>query len=139
MNRIPKSFLIVMLVAVGCATNPKPGDAGYAFNVAGTYEADFDLEGIVYRGSIELSTAPGGAVEGAFDLAEPTPINGTVWGTVSGDTLLYEGEYTSLSDGCAGGVSGSGIVATGGGSVTGEFGIDDMCGGQMGGTFTFTR
>lgn len=139
MIRFSMSLMILAMVVVGCAANPKPGDAGYAFNVTGTYEADFDLEGIVYSGSIDLSTAPGGVVEGSFDLSDPVPIQGTVRGTISADTLSYEGEYTSLSDGCAGAVTGSGVVLTGGESVTGEFGIDDMCGGQMGGTFTFTR
>ena len=48
-------------LASACAGNPEPGESGYPYNLAGRYQAEFLVDGAPYRGTIDLSTAPGGA------------------------------------------------------------------------------
>jgi hypothetical protein len=130
--------LAVTGLLVACAGNPKPGDPGYRYNVAGNYTASFNVDGVPYGGIITLDTAPGGAVSGRMALVTPLPIESELTGTVSADSLRLSIPYT-LPDGCNGTAVLRGPIAEGGGSASGAMEVNDSCAGLLTGTFTLTR
>lgn len=130
--------LAATAVLVACAGNPKPGDPGYRYNVAGNYAASFNVDGVPYGGIITLSTAPGGAVSGNMALVTPLPLEGPLTGSVSADTLMLSIPYT-LPDGCNGTAVLRGPVTEGGGAASGPMQVNDSCAGVLQGSFTLTR
>lgn len=122
-----------------CAGNPQPGDSGYAYNLEGPYKAEFLVDGTPYRGTMNLATAPGGAVRGTFIVTEPARVEGDVEGTIAADTVRFQMPYEILDNGCVGTVSGSAPVVAGGAGFDGPVELDDSCGGTLSGTITVTR
>lgn len=129
---------LTVVVTIGCATNPRPGEPGYPHNVEGVYASTFVVDGTDFHGTTELETLEGGAVRGDFAIDRPATIVGELTGTLSGDSLAFSGAYTQ-ADGCDGTVSGSGVVTVGGGRVEGPMRVDDSCGGVLPGRFDFDR
>lgn len=129
---------LAVVVTIGCAANPRPGEPGYPHNVAGVYASTFVVDGTDFHGTTELETLEGGAVRGDFAIDRPATIVGELTGTLSGDSLAFSGAYTQ-ADGCDGTVSGSGVVTVGGSRVEGPLRVDDSCGGLLQGSFDFDR
>ena len=130
---------VVALVATACSGNPMPGDPGYAYNMNGMYDASFEAMGVVYAGPAEIATSPGGLIYGKVDLTGPEDVVGDLSGAIVGDTLTFESNY-ERAGGCAGVMSGQGIIAEGGGSAVGDAVVDDDCSGDLfDATFTMTR
>lgn len=132
------SIVAATALALGCAGNPEPGDPGYPYNVAGTYDAEFVVEGDVYDGLAELSTEPGGAVAGEFLTDEPATVVGAITGRIVGDRLSYAGTYGVREAGCEGTLDATGTVDEGGDRIAGDFATRGAC-GEMTGTFVFER
>lgn len=131
--------LLATIFLAACAGNPKPGEPGYAYNLTGPYQAEFVVDGTPYRGTIDLSTAPGGALTGSFMVTDPAHINGTVEGMVVADSVDFQMPYEILENGCSGVVYGRNAIAQGGGSFGGPIRLDDSCGGELTGTATIQR
>lgn len=139
MFHMRRAISIATVVLCGaCAGNPQPGDPGYAYNLSGTYDASYIVNDEPYSGTIDLNTAPGGAVTGTFLLGDPDLIEGSVTGSIVGNEFTYSGPYKFFG-GCDGTVSGSGVVTEGGTSVSGEVQVNSECGGPMSGTYSFGR
>lgn len=119
-----------LLAAAACASNPMPGDREYPYNLAGVYDASFEVMGVVYAGPAELQTSPGGMVYGTMTLTGEETVTGRLEGTVSGDTLIFEWPY-DRSGGCTGMTSGAGVIDGGGGAVSGTALVEDDCLGEM--------
>lgn len=138
--RIPlrSAAALAVVVTLGCAANPRPGDPGYPHNVEGVYASTFVVDGTDFHGMTELETFEGGAVRGGFAIERPATIVGELSGTLAGDSLVFSGTYTQ-ADGCDGTVSGSGAVTVGGSRVEGPLQVDDSCGGLLQGSFDFDR
>ena len=130
---------LMTLFAAACAGNPKPGEQGYPYNLTGQYSAEFLVDATPYRGTMDLSTVPGGVVSGSFEVTEPAHVVGTVEGTIAADSLDFTIPYEILDNGCAGTVSGRSGIAEGGAGFGGPIRLDDSCDGQMQGTLTVTR
>ena len=138
----PIATCLVILATVSlaaCAGNPKPGEPGYPYNLTGSYQAEFLVDGTPYRGTMDLSTAAGGAVSGSFMVADPAHVNGTVEGAIVADTVDFQMPYEILENGCAGVVYGRGAIAAGGDGFGGAIRLDDSCAGEMTGTATIQR
>ncbi len=124
---------IILAAAFGlaaCSGNPMPGDQGYPYNMTGLYDASFEAMGTVYAGPAELATSPGGLVYGKIELEGPETVAGDFEGSISGDTLSFDSVY-ERGGGCTGVISGQGIIAEGGVSVSGEAVVDDDCTGDL--------
>jgi hypothetical protein len=137
------SFIAAAALAgglVACAGNPEPGEPGYAFNLNGEYVAEFLADdGSAYTGTIELETGVGGVVTGVMALNSPATVDGTVEGLIVGAELEISIPYAILENGCGGVAAGSGIIAEGGGSVSGDVDINDECqDAPLSATFTLT-
>jgi hypothetical protein len=132
------TIVLPVLALAACAGNPKPGEQGYPYNLTGSYQAEFLVDGSPYRGSMNLSTAPGGAVSGSFTLTEPMQIVGTVEGTIVADTVDFQMPYEIVENSCAGVVHGRGAIAAGGTVASTPVRIDS-CDAQLNGTMTLTR
>lgn len=139
MRPIATTLILCAAFAAACAGNPQPGDSGYPFNLTGRYQAEFLVEGSPYRGTMDLTTAPGGAVTGSFAVTDPGQVVGTVEGTIVADSLDFEIPYEILENGCAGVVRGRGAIVEGGSGLAGPIQLDDACDGQMSGSLTLTR
>jgi hypothetical protein len=137
-TRAPLTLAALAAVALACASNPKPGESGYPYNVAGSYAGSFVVDGVTYTGPVESSTAPGGTVDGRFTLS-PAGIEGTFTGMIVADSLSWSGPYTIRENGCTGTATGQGAIAEGGGAVSGTMRVEDSCGGPLTGSFSFTR
>lgn len=122
-----------------CAANPKPGEPGYPYNLDGPYQVEVVVDGTPYRGMMELTTAPGGSVNGSFMVTAPVHVDGTVEGAIVADTLDFRMPYAIQENGCVGVVTGRGGVAQGGGAFSGPVALDDSCGGAMSGTISIQR
>lgn len=129
---------LAAVVQLGCAGNPEPGEPGYPYNVAGAYGAEFDVQDQLYVGEIELTTGPGGAVEGEYTTESPSTVVGRLVGQVVGDRLSIAGPYSVREAGCDGMLDGAGTVAEGGDRIVGEFTTTGGC-GDLSGTFVFER
>lgn len=128
------------VVAAACASNPQPGDTGYAYNVSDAYAAEFIVADATYNGSMTLATAVGGMVTGSMSVSSPVTITGNVNGMISADTLTFESNYEIAENGCTGIVTGVGVIDEGGGSVSGTMDVYDACADQtMEGGFDLVR
>ena len=132
-------LILAAATLAACAANPKPGEPGYPYNLSGAYQVEVVVDGAPYRGTMELSTAPGGTVNGSFLVTEPVHVAGTVEGAIVADTLDFRMPYEIQENGCAGVVSGRGGVAEGGGAFSSPVVLDDSCGGEMSGTISIQR
>lgn len=132
MKRLQQSVWLGLLAvaAAACSGNPMPGDPGYAYNMSGTYDTEFEAMGTVYAGPAEVSTSPGGLIYGTIALDGPETVLGDLQGSISGDTLTFESHY-ERAGGCTGVLSGSGLIVEGGGSVSGDAVVDDDCAGDL--------
>ncbi len=124
-----------------CAGNPEPGEPGYAFNVNGEYAVEFVADdGQVYTGTMQLETGIGGAVTGVMAINDPVTIDGDLEGLIIGAELTMTVPYSVIENGCSGVASGGGVVAEGGGAVSGTVEINDECGdAPFAADFTFTQ
>ena len=129
MNRLVRvsAVPLIIVIAGACAGNPQPGDPGYAYNLADAYAAEFVVDNSSYTGSMTLETAPGGLVAGSMSVTSPVTISGTVEGSISADTLRFESDYEIAENGCTGTVNGVGVIAEGGGAVSGSMDVYDAC------------
>ena len=139
MRPFTTSVALATMFVAACAGNPKPGESGYPYNLTGRYQAEFLVEGTPYRGTMDLTTAPGGAVTGSFAVTDPGQVVGSVEGTIVADSLDFQIPYEILENGCAGVVTGRGAIAEGGSGLGGAIELEDACDGQMSGTLTLTR
>jgi hypothetical protein len=124
---------------IACAGNPRPGEPGYPYNLSGRYEAEFIVDGTPYRGLMDLSTAPGGAVSGSFTVTDPANVMGTVGGAIVADTVDFQMPYEILDNGCSGVLYGRNAIAEGGEAFGGAIRLDDSCGGEMAGMARIQR
>jgi hypothetical protein len=130
--------LAVVLLVAACAGNPGPGESGYEWNLEGSYDADFVVAGVAYSGVVELATARGGAVTGAFQMTSPMPVEGTLEGALQEASWSFKATYERYG-GCAGSIEGTGPVEQGGTSSAGTMEVYDTCSDEpLPGTFSFT-
>jgi hypothetical protein len=139
MRSTASCLALIAATLVACAGNPKPGEPGYAYNLVGSYQAEFVVDGTPYRGMMDLSTAPGGVVSGSFTVIDPARVEGTVQGSIVADTVAFEMPYEIKDNGCIGVVYGRHAIAEGGGTFGGDIRLEDSCGGEMTGTATVQR
>ena len=138
MRPMSPSLIVFAALAAACAGNPEPGESGYPYNLTGRYQAEFLVDGTPYRGTVDLSTAPGGEVSGSFTLTEPMQIVGSVEGAIVADTLDFQMPYEILENSCAGVVHGRGAIVEGGTGVSSPVRIDS-CDAELNGTMTLIR
>src|SRR5688500_20403330 len=81
MRPIATSLILFASFAAACAGNPEPGESGYPYNLTGRYQAEFLVEGNAYRGTLDLTTAPAGAVPGSLAVRDPAEGVDSVEGT----------------------------------------------------------
>ena len=139
MRQIVSFVGVLALSLAACANNPGPGESGYPYNLTGTYQALFLVEGEDSRGTMELSTEPGGVVNGSFLITDPPGVgSGTVEGRVVADTIDFRMPYERNGD-CSGIMSGRSPIAPEGASFGGAIRIDDSCEGELNGTLEIRR
>ena len=134
------SATVAISVLAACATTPRPGQPGYAYNVNGGYEAVFVASNGAFSGRIDLETSREGAVTGNFVIVSPISIDGDIVGTIERDSLDWAGTYENTAEGCGGFISGSGAITADGQALDGTWSADG-CGGNNppSGTYTFSR
>jgi hypothetical protein len=98
-----------------------------------------DVEGMVFTTTMELNTAPGGAVAGSFTASGMGPVTGTITGTVTEDLFVFQVRYNRTAEGCSGILSGRATIETGGGGFATSVGIDDNCDGSLSGYLRLSR
>lgn len=132
--------LPALALLAACAGNPRPGETGYPFNVAGEYDAEFVAsDGSTYHGSMRLTTAIGGTVTGSMEISDPMRIDGDVEGTLVENELALALSYDIPDFACAGTAAGSAAVGEGGSPVTGELETDGGCDAPPTISFTLVR
>ena len=120
-----------------CAANPGPGEPGYAYNLSGAYSGQFIAEGQAFNATMELSTAPGGAVSGTFSISS-LQMEGEISGMVVGSELSFSARYGSNAmTGCSGAAVGTVTIGEGGDAIEGPIRIDDC--DTMSGRMRFGR
>lgn len=129
---------ILALSLAACAGNPQPGEPGYPYNLTGTYQALFMVAGEANRGTMELSTAPGGLVSGGFVVTEPAAVLGEVEGRIVADSIEFQMPYERTGS-CSGVVHGRSAIAEGGAAFGGDILLDDSCAGETPGTMEIRR
>ena len=139
LSRSSSFVLAVALLLGACAGNPGPGEAGYAYNLTGTYSGTLDVEGMLFSTVLELNTAPGGSVTGSFTATGMGPVSGEVTGTIAEDTFVFQVRYDRTAEGCSGVLSGRATIPTGGGEFSSSVGIDDSCDGSLAGYLRVSR
>ncbi len=137
--RAVTSILFVSGLSGACSGNPAPGESGYPFNLNGTYDTRFEVQGTNYTGTMIVSTAPGGVVTGSVLLTSPAEVIGDIEGTVADSTFVFESTYTR-DGGCGGLLTGTGGIRAEGATSSGTIEIaDDCAGGIMEGTYSVIR
>ncbi|MFV1988863.1 MAG: hypothetical protein ACC682_16445 [Gemmatimonadota bacterium] len=130
-------------IAAACGGTPQPGDPGYEFNLNGEYAVEFSADdGQSYAGTMQLTTAPGGAVTGTMSLVSPLSVDGTAEGMIVGAQLELDVEYFIPDNQCGGRAVSSAVIEQGGNMATGTSDIssDDNCaGGPTTAAFTLSR
>lgn len=139
MRQIVSPVGILALTLAACANNPGPGESGYPYNLTGTYQAVFVVQGEDSRGTMELTTAQGGVVNGSFLITDPPGVgSGTVEGRIVADSIDFQMPYERHGD-CNGVISGRSPIAPEGASFGGVIRIDDSCDGELNGTLEIRR
>lgn len=135
-------FFLVAALGAGvwaCAGTPGPGDAGYPFNLSGSYSGEIFVEGMAFSFGMDVQTLKGGAFEGTYAVTSPVSMSGAVVGTLVADTARFELEYVNPMDGCGGTLDGTGTVDSGGSAFGGRVRVNDSCNGYLSGTFSIKR
>ena len=133
-----RAFLSLALAgATACAANPGPGQAGYAFNLDGTYTGRVFFAGEPFDATMELETRGGGAVRGTFRVRQPVLIDGNVEGMVVDDLFRARVRYRSPG-GCDGSMEGVLTITPGGMTFEGPVTVRD-CGEPIAGRLAFER
>jgi hypothetical protein len=133
----PFVVAVSVLGASACSQDPKAGDAGYRFNLAGHYASDMTVRDTRYTGSMDLATRRGGVLSGTMNITAPIGITAKLSGLVSGDSMTFGGPYRTPD--CTGVLRGRGRIAAGGKTAWGSLSIDDGCVGAMAGNFRLER
>ena len=135
-------MIAAVVLATACAGGPRPGDAGYAYNVDGLYSGRVMVDGEPFDATLELGTSVGGRVRGSFGVRAPLSIEGEVEGRVVDDlvrlTLTYEGAGGDGATACEGRLDGILTVSPGGDVLDGPVTISD-CGDAIAGRVSFRR
>lgn len=140
-------LLALALLAGACASAPRPGDAGYPYNVDGTYRGRLTVDGAEFEAVVRMRTAADGTVSGSLAGASVAPgedglsgtLEGDFSGTVQGDSLVWRSSWVVVSSGCSGVFRGRGPVARGGASVEGEVRMAGSCVESGRGSFSLDR
>ncbi len=135
--RLKKMLPLALMLGVACASAPRPGDAGYAYNVSGSYTGRFIVDDRPFDATLRLRTAPGGRVDGTFRVVSPVEIDGRVRGNVLDDLLRLTVTYRN-EDGCDGRIEGILDIDRGGGVIDGPVTVSD-CGEAVAGRMSFRR
>lgn len=131
--------LTVAISTVTCARSLRPGDSGYAYNVSGVYTGRLVVQDERFDAQLELRTARGGSVRGAFRVSAPFEIEGRVSGAVVDDLLRLTIAYQNAARSeCGGRVEGILTIAEGGGVVDGPVTVSD-CDDALPGHMSFRR
>jgi hypothetical protein len=134
-KRLAPLALTVLFAA--CAGTPGPGEAGYAYNATGEYAGDFVVDGQPVGGTMQLETAPGGAVTGSFRVPD-LGLRGQITGSVLGDQLTFEATYYNPESGCDGVATSTATIGEGGTTIEGPLSVEE-CGQSMSGSMSFRR
>lgn len=105
--------------------------------MSGPYQGRFIFDGQPFDGSLNLRTAAGGRVNGAFRIGAPVSLDGPVEGMVIDDLLRVTVRYRT-PDGCDARVEGVLTVEAGGDVIEGPVTVDS-CGDATGGQMAFRR
>ena len=135
--RLRGTFPLALMLCAACAGTPGPGDAGYAFNVRGSYAGRFIVGDQRFGATLSLRTARGGRVDGTFRVVSPVGIAGDVRGQVLDDLLRLTVTYRN-EDGCDGRIEGILDVERGGATIEGPITVSD-CGAPIAGRMSFRR
>jgi hypothetical protein len=130
---------IAAAVLVACAGTPGPGEAGYPYNLFGSFGGGIMVEGMDYSSVLDLATGEGGELRGTYQVTNPVMMDGEVVGTLVADTARFHLSYMNPMDGCGGTLDGTGIVEEGGGAFAGRVQVNDACGGYLSGRFSFRK
>ncbi len=124
-------FMILALALGACAGAPGPGDAGYEYNLNGSYVGDVSADdGSFFAATFELETLPGGSVVGTMSITDPIAIVGDVTGTIIGAEAALDMTYEISDQNCGGSFTGSAVIDAGGDSAAGSLDVvEDSCGG----------
>lgn len=119
-----------------CAGTPGPGEAGYPYNLSGSYGGEIFVEGMSFAFQMDVRTDPGGGFEGSYAVTSPVSMSGSVEGAIVADSARFSLEYVNPMDGCGGTLNGNGTVESGGGAFAGRVRVNDSCNGYLAGTFS---
>ena len=134
--------IVLAAVAAACGGPPQPGDPGYAYNLDGDYNVEFDGDdGTTYSGTLSLTTEAGGVVAGTLALVSPMGIDGTAEGMIVGAQFDMTLRFFIPDAQCGGVATSTATIAQGGDSAEGtaEIAPDPECGGPSSAVFTLTR
>ena len=135
--RLKGMLPLALMLGIAWARVPGPGDAGYAYNVSGSYSGRFMVDDQLFDATLSLRTAPGGRVAGTFRVVSPVVIDGRVRGIVLDDLLRLIVTYRN-EDGCDGRIEGILDIVRGGGVIDGPVTVSD-CGEPIAGRMSFRR
>lgn len=139
-NRVRFGIVAVLATAAwGCAGTPGPGEAGYPYNLSGSYTGEVLVEGMAFSFGMDVVTRKGGTFEGTYEVMSPVSMSGTVAGTLVADTARFALEYVNPMDGCGGTLDGTGTVGSGGAAFAGRVRVNDSCNGYLSGTFSVEK
>ncbi|MGW8265997.1 MAG: hypothetical protein ACWGSQ_06485 [Longimicrobiales bacterium] len=139
-NRFRFGVVVVLAAAAwGCAGTPGPGEAGYAYNLSGSYTGEIFVEGMAFSFGMDVVTQKGGAFDGTYAVTSPMSMTGAVAGTLVADTARFALEYVNPMDGCGGTLDGTGTVDPGGAAFAGRVRVNDSCNGYLSGTFSMKK
>lgn len=122
-----------------CAGNPGPGEAGYPFNLSGTYSGEVLVEGEAFAMSLDVRTEAAGVIQGTYEVTSPVSMSGDITGTLVADTATLRLDYVNPMDGCGGTFEAKGPVEEGGDAFSGRARVNDSCGGFLSGTVRLRR
>lgn len=135
--RIALLAIIASAAVAGCAGTPGPGQAGYPFNLDGTYTGRVFFAGDPFDATLDLDTSGGGAVRGTFRVSAPVSISGPVEGVIVDNLLRLTISYRSPG-GCDGSLEGVLTIERSGETVDGPITVRD-CGEPIAGRLGFRR
>lgn len=129
--------LALTILIAACAGTPGPGEPGYAYNATGEYAGDFVVDGQPIGATLQLETAPGGAVTGSFRVPD-MGLRGQITGSVVGNQFTFEATYHNPESGCDGVARSTATIGEGGTTIEGPLSVDE-CGQSLGGSMRFRR
>jgi hypothetical protein len=136
----PLGLTLALFLYLGaCAGNPGPGEAGYPYNLNGSYSGEVVVEGEAFSLTFDVETRAEGSIRGTYAVTSPVSMSGQVTGAVVADSVSFRLSYTNPMDGCGGTFDGTGVVEEGGDAFSGRARVNDSCGGYLSGTFALRR